>query len=197
MNGRWKLPCLSFSSCSCLPLQAGHQLGLERLLRRFEAANDFLILGHQFFRIAVIDLDLMGILAVEIVVALGQRLGADLPGIFGGLAPFTFRTAPPGLFPVELADGQRLGAGVGLVALRIGMLKKPDILGRPALLEEEDIGGDAGIRAENPFGQADDRVQVELFQQFAFEVGLGAFAKEEAVGQDDGGPAGISASRGA
>ena len=55
--------------------QTGHQLGFQRLLRRFELVNDLLVLGHQLFRITVVDLHLVGVLAVEIVIALSQLFG--------------------------------------------------------------------------------------------------------------------------
>lgn len=100
---------------SRLPPQAGHQLGLQGCLRRFELVDDLLVLDHQLFRVAVVDLRLVWVFAVQVVVAVGQLLGRDLPGMLGGLAPLALGTTPPTLFEIELGNGQGLGARVGLV----------------------------------------------------------------------------------
>ncbi len=67
------------------------------------------------------------------------------------------------------------------------MFVEPDFLRRLAFLEEQQIGADAGVGLEHAVGQADDGVQVALFQQVLLEPGLDAFAKQRAVRQHDGG----------
>jgi hypothetical protein len=109
-------------------------------LGSFKATGDLQILGHQLVRVTVVDFNCVRILAVEVVVTGNDLLDRDLPGLSGGLA-----LAPPGLFPVELGNGQGLGAGVGLVARRVRVLEEPDLLGRPAFFKEQDIGIDAGV----------------------------------------------------
>jgi hypothetical protein len=52
----------------------------------------------------VVNINLMGVLEIQIVVALFYLFDADLPGIFT-LNP----VGPPGFFCIELGDGQRLG----------------------------------------------------------------------------------------
>ena len=66
------------------------------------------------------------------------------------------------------------------------MLVEPDGLGRLALGEEEQVGLDAGIRAEHPAGQSHNSVQIAGAEQLLFDPGLHAFAEERAVRQDDG-----------
>ena len=69
------------------------------------------------------------------------------------------------------------------------MLVEPDVLGRLALVEEQQVGADAGVGIEDAVGQADDGVEVALLQQVFLDAGLDAFAEERAVGQHDCGAA--------
>ena len=52
------------------------------------------------------------------------------------------------------------------------MLEKPHIRSRAALIKEQDIGINASVGAEYALGQPDDRMQIEIFQQLAFEIGF-------------------------
>ena len=69
------------------------------------------------------------------------------------------------------------------------MLVEPDVLGRLALLEEEQVRADAGVGLEDAVGQPNDGVQVALLHEVFLEPRLHAFAEERAVGQDHRGPA--------
>ncbi len=66
------------------------------------------------------------------------------------------------------------------------MLVEPDGLGRLALLEEEQVGPDAGVGFEDTVGEPNDGMQVALFEQVLLEPGLDALAEQAAVGQDHG-----------
>ena len=83
----------------------------------------------------------------------------------------------------------RAGHGVGFLAFGDLVLPVPDFLGRAAFFEEQQIGADGGVGAEDGVGQAHDGVQVALFHQVFFQPGLDAFAEQAAVGQDHGGAA--------
>ena len=88
-----------------------------------------------------------------------------------------------------MLDADRLGHRVGLLPVGDAVLVEPDLLGRLALLEEQQVGADAGVGLEHAVGQPDDGVQVALLQQVLLEPRLDAFAEQRAVGQHDGGAA--------
>lgn len=69
------------------------------------------------------------------------------------------------------------------------MLVEPDVLGRRALAEEQKIGLDAGVWGKYAIGQADDGVQIAVFQQLFLDACFDAFAEEEAVRQNQCGTA--------
>ena len=54
-------------------------------------------------------------------------------------------------------------------------------------VEEKQIGRDAGVRRKDAVGQADNRVQVEVLEQFFLDPRANAIAEERAVGHDHGG----------
>ena len=85
-------------------------------------------------------------------------------GVFG---------APPLALGLELLDADGFAFVVALGSGGIGVLVIPDLLGRAALGEEEEVGLDAGIGIENAIGQADDGVEVavgeELFLDASFD----------------------------
>ncbi len=62
------------------------------------------------------------------------------------------------------------------------MLEKPHIRSRAALVKEQDIGINASVGAEYTLGQPDDRLEVEIFQQFALELGFRPLPKQETIG---------------
>ena len=129
------------------------------------------------------------VLEVEVVVAGLDLVDADFPSDFGFLPVLAFRTAPPIDAALQMLDANGSGHRIGFLAIRYAVLVEPDFLRRLALLEEQQIGADAGVRFEHAVGQAHDGVQVALFQQVFLEPGFHAFAKQRAVGQDDGGAA--------
>ena len=102
---------------------------------------------------------------------------------------FSSRLLPPVDAGLQVLEADRLGHRVGLLALGDAVLVEPDVLGRRALLEEQQVGADGGVGFEDAVGQADDGVEVALLQQVFLEPRLDAFAEEGAVGQDHGGAA--------
>ncbi len=123
-----------------------------------------------------------GVLDVE-VAAVGQDVaGVDAPGVV-----VLFAVVPPGEAILELFVLHGLGFGVVLAPVGQRLFVVPDPLCGAGAIEEEQVGGDAGVGGEDAVGQAHDGVQVELFQQFLFDAGAHAVAEEGAVGDDDGG----------
>lgn len=66
-----------------------------------QLAAYLLVLLPERFGVAMVDGYLVGVLAVKVVVALGQLAGAHLPGMLVRLA-----LTPPGLLAVKLGYGQ-------------------------------------------------------------------------------------------
>ncbi len=133
---------------------------------------------------------------VEVVVARGDVLDADFPGLLSLDAGFetVFLGAPPVDLGLELLEAHGLALVIVDDALRVGVLVEPDFLGGGLLAlgflgEEEDVGLDACVGIEDAVGKADNGVELALFQEVFLEAGLHALAEEEAVGQDDGGAA--------
>jgi len=119
------------------------------------------------------------VLDVEVVAAFGDVLGGDLPGVFAFLA-----LVPPLLLGLKLLDPHGPGLGVALLPVGVRVLVVPNVLGGPALLKEEQVRLDAGVRGKHAVGQPHDGVQVELSEELLLDAGLDAFAKECAVGED-------------
>ena len=63
------------------------------------------------------------------------------------------------------------------------MLKVPDLLRRPALRKEQQVGIDARVRVEHSFGQAHDGMQVARAQQVFLQARLHALAEQRPIGQ--------------
>ena len=125
----------------------------------------------------------MRVLDVQVVIARLDLVDGHAPGVLVLLA-----VLPPRLFQVELLDRDRPRLGVLLAVGGQGVLEIPDLLGRLALGEEEQVGVDAGIGGKDAVGQAHDGVQVAVWQQALLDARLDPLAKERAVGQDDGRP---------
>jgi hypothetical protein len=95
----------------------------------------------------------------------------------------------------ELLVLERLRLGVILPPPGQRVLVLPDFSGAEALLvgrvrlEEEDVGGDAGVGRKDAVGQPDDRVQVELLEQSLLDLGGNPVAEQEPIRQDDAAPA--------
>ena len=73
--------------------------------------------------------------------------------------------------------------------LRKRLLVVPDLFRRMRAVEEKQIRRNARVRSEDTVGQADDRVKIEVFEQFFFDSRADAVAEERAVGHDDRGSA--------
>jgi len=99
----------------------------------------------------------VGILDVEVVVAVFDLVDADLPGDL-----VLFPLVPPVHTRLEMLESDGLGHGIGFLALGNPVLVEPDRLGGFALLEKQQVRADAGIRFEHAVGQADDGVEAAL-----------------------------------
>jgi len=84
-----------------------------------------------------VDRDKIAVLVLEDV------LCRDLPG-----AVVFFAVSPPGKATGELFVLDRLSLGVLLASFRSRLLVVPDFLCRAGTVEEEKVGGDAGVRRE-------------------------------------------------
>ena len=125
------------------------------------------------------------VLAVQ-VAAVGQQLrGRHLPGRFIFLP-----VGPPldqgGEF-LELDGGC---FGVVLAAFGERLFVIPDLAGRAGAVEEQDVGGDAGVGGKDTVGQADDGVEVEFLEEFFLDASADTIAKQGAIGDDHGGAGG-------
>ena len=121
---------------------------------------------------------------IPVVVVFEYVFSRNFPGslvLFFALAP----DKAAGKF-LEL---NRLSFGVVLPPFGERLLVVPDLFGRAGTIEEEKVGGDAGVRREDAVGEADDGVEVELLEQFFLNARADAVAEECAVGNDDTGSA--------
>ncbi len=126
----------------------------------------------------------MRVFTIKVVVTRLDVLNVHLPRVlvfYSGAEVIGF-LAPPGCFGLKLFDLHRLGFVVSFYTGRVRMLVKPDVLSRRVFAEKQQIGFDAGIRCKHAIGQAHDGVQVAVFQQFFFDAGFNAFAKQKAIG---------------
>ena len=121
----------------------------------------------------------MGILEVEVEIAGLYILDCNPPGML-----IHDPLLPPGLLGGELLDADGLGLVVRLHALGVGVLVVPELLGWPALGEEEEVGAYARVGVEDPVGQADDGVEIALAQELFLDAGLHPLAEKRAVGED-------------
>lgn len=101
-----------------------------------------------------------------------------------------FAGVPPGRDGRKVLQAHGLGLGKGFVTFGQVNTVEPGLLGGAGLVEEQDIGGDAGVGRKNALGQADDGMQVVFRQQLVLKGQFGAVrAEQETVRQDDGGAA--------
>ena len=82
----------------------------------------------------------------------------------------------------EFLELDRRGFGVVLPAFWQRLLVIPDFARRAGAVEEQQIRRDAGVGREHAVRQPDDGVQVEFLEQFFFDAGAHAIAKQRAVG---------------
>jgi len=125
----------------------------------------------------------MGVLEIEVVAARSYLFRGDVPRSFILNPPLAFRAAPPVGAGLQVFDPDGLGHRVGLLALGNAMFVEPDFLGRLALLEEQQVGADAGVGLEHAVGQPHDGMQVAFLQQVLLQSCLHAFAEQRPVGQ--------------
>lgn len=131
----------------------------------------------------------VGVFEIEVVAAVLDLSGGDFPGDFVLLTALALLTAPPFDAGGEVLDADGFGHRVGFLVAGDAMLVEPDVLGRFAFFEEEEVGADAGVGFEDAVGEADDGVQVALSQKVLFQPRFDPFAEEGTVGEDDGGAA--------
>ena len=123
-----------------------------------------------------------GVLAVEVAAGREQLRGGDFPG------PVVFLPFVPPFEAVgEFLELDGLGLGVVLPAFGQRLLVVPDLFGRAERSKNSEVRRDARVGSEDAVGQADDGVQVEVFEQFFLDAGADAIAEESAVGHDDSG----------
>ena len=126
----------------------------------------------------------VGVLAVEIAAVFQQLLGWHFP------RPFIFLTLAPPLQAIgKFLELDGLGLGVIFPTFRELMFVIPDMLGRSAAVEEQDVGGDASVGGECAVRQTDDGVKVELFQEILLDAGADAITEERAIWNHHGGTA--------
>lgn len=124
-----------------------------------------------------------GVLDVQVVAGIDNSLRRHPPGSL-----ILLPIVPPRQAAGKLLELDRLGLGVVLPAFRQGLFVVPDLPGRPSTVEEEEVGGDAGIGGEDPVGEADDGVEVELLEELLLNPGADAVAEQGAIGDDHPGP---------
>ena len=129
--------------------------------------EEFFVFGQQMVHVAGAGVGPVRILEVEVEVASLDLVDRDAPGLLvfhaGGKA--VGLVAPPGFLGRELLDTDGLALVVALGAGRIGVLVIPDLAGRRALGEEEEVGADTRVGIEDPVGQTDDRVEIALGEE--------------------------------
>ena len=124
----------------------------------------------------------VGVLAIE-VAAVGEQFGSrNFPGAF-----VLFPVVPPLEAAGEFFELDRLSLGVvlstfGRAAARSTRRLRLDESGR-----RKEVRRNARVGSEDTVGQADDGVEVEVFEQFFLDASADAVAEERAVGDDDGG----------
>lgn len=122
---------------------------------------------------------------------IGQDVFCRIDGGAGHAVFLKGRTGvPPCRDRRKVLQAHGLGLGKGLVTFGQVNTVKPSRFGGAGFIEEQDIGGDAGVGRKNALGQADDGMQIVFRQQLVLKGQLGAVrAEQEAVRQDDGGAA--------
>src|SRR5205807_575246 len=64
------------------------------------------------------------------------------------------------------------------------LLVIPDLSRWAYLLEEEKVGCDGGVRRKYSIGEADDRVQIEAFQEILLDPCRHSIPEKDAIGDD-------------
>ena len=160
---------------------------LQLPARLCDLGEELFVFGQEVVHVAGAGVGVVRVLEVEVEVPGLDLVDGNAPGKLAFLAlALLSRFAPPLFLDIEFLDTDRFGFVVALHAGRIGVFVIPDVLGRLAFGEEQEVGLDAGVGGEDAVGQTDNGVQVALLQQFLLDARLDAFAEQRAVGQHDG-----------
>ena len=124
-----------------------------------------------------------GILDVQVVAVFDDSLHRYSPGPLV-LLP----VVPPGEAYAELLKLDRLGLGVIFPSFRERLFVVPDLPGRAGTVEEEEVGGNAGIRGKNTVGETDDGMEVEILDEPLLDSTADAVTEEHPVGHNHPGP---------
>src|ERR1700733_12988123 len=117
----------------------------------------------------------MRVLNVKVVTARLDFIDTDLPGELGFFPSFPLRAAPPVDTALKVLEADRFRHRVGFLARRHAVLIEPDVLGRLALFEEQQIGADAGIGLEDAVRKPDDSVERALLEKMLLQARLYPF----------------------
>ena len=155
------------------PLDLAHDLG-DALLFLHDIVRELL-------RRKVLEVHFAAwILDIEFATIFENVDGRDFPG-----SVVLFALVPPGDAVGKLFELDRLCFGVILPAFGERLLVVPDVFRGTGAVEEEEIRRNARVWSEDAVGQADDGVEIEVFEQFFLDAGADAVAEERAVGDDD------------
>ena len=153
------------------------------------------IVAQQFVWRQHLLLVLRELALVEIAVEVEQLLCRKYARFLAHLIVHNFlAVGPPVLYGLGVLHLHRFGFAEVFVAVGHVQAIKPSLFGAEALdcvvglfvVEEKDVGGNAGVGRKDGAWQTDDGVQVELAEQIFLESQFGAVgAKEESVGDDD------------
>ena len=124
----------------------------------------------------------LGFLRSRLQPAASKSGGRNFPG-----AVVFFALVPPFEAAGKFLELDRLGFSVILPAFRERLLVVPDFFGRMRSVEEQEVCRNARVWSEDAVGQADDCMEIEVFEQFLFDAGADAIAEECAVRDDDSG----------
>ena len=110
--------------------------------------------------------------------------------------PFSFRFFHHSRHGGELFKLHGLGFGVVLPAFRKRLLVVPNVFGGSGAVKEKEIRRNGRIGGEDAVRQPDNRVEVELLQEFLFDPRTDAVAEEYAIRDDHAAPAAFCAAHG-
>lgn len=118
-----------------------------------------------------------------------QGFEVDLPGLVGFTTLLGHEPLPALRHVVDL---HRLGLAVLFATLGKREFVIPDGLRGAGAVEEQQIGGNVGVRREGALGKTDDGVEVVVLEHFFFDAGAHAVAEEHPVGNDNRRPSGLA-----
>jgi hypothetical protein len=112
------------------------------------------------------------ILLVEITTLRKKFVGGDFPCLL-----IFVSGAPPRQARFEFIKFDGLRLGVIFPSIRQGLFVVPNLPGWSGAIEEQNVGGNSGVRREHTVGQAHDGVQVKFLDQFFLDARAYAVAK--------------------